>query len=164
MRTILITLFSIALFGVANGQSIERQVIGSAGVAVISSDVILDMTIGESVTTSKLNPSVSLSQGFQQGFTGEVSASIELLDLNTSISVFPNPAISYLNIRSDLNKQGISMLNYDIISAQGQIVSKGEINASTATIDINNFASGGYVLKLYDRQTGFVRNIRFVKF
>ncbi|MDH7447655.1 hemagglutinin protein [Aquimarina sp. 2201CG14-23] len=67
-RTFTLMLLMILLVVVnATSQSIERQVIGSAGTTLSNATVTLDFTIGEPVITTITNGTAIVSQGFHQG-------------------------------------------------------------------------------------------------
>jgi len=59
------------------------------------------------------------------------------------VSIFPNPALNNLTIRN-INS---SISNYSIITVQGKILAKGQLN-NTNSIDINFLTKGLYFIKL----------------
>jgi hypothetical protein len=65
----------------------------------------------------------------------------------TGITVFPNPAISTINFRSDgIERNG----RYQIIDFTGRTIQKGDFQESSGTnqINIQQLSPGGYILSL----------------
>lgn len=84
-----------------------------------------------------------------------VSSTLAVSDVgNKSIQVFPNPVKDVLNVSNvTLNS------NYEIFSAAGQLVSKG--NLGTGKVSVNKLAKGVYFLNVDDH--GTVVKTKFVK-
>ena len=71
-----------------------------------------------------------------------------------AIQIFPNPVKDVLNVSNvTLNS------NYEIFSAAGQLVSKG--NLGTGKVTVNKLAKGVYFLNVDDK--GTVVKTKFVK-
>ncbi|AXG70768.1 hypothetical protein KORDIASMS9_03014 [Kordia sp. SMS9] len=66
MRNILILTFVVFNLYFSDAQTIERQVVGSAGTTFSNASTTVDFTVGEVVTGSISNGTTTLSQGFQQ--------------------------------------------------------------------------------------------------
>lgn len=84
-----------------------------------------------------------------------VSSTLAVSDVNgKSIQIFPNPVKDVLNVSNvTLNS------NYEIFSAAGQLVSKG--NLGTGKVAVNKLAKGVYFLNVDDK--GTVVKTKFVK-
>ncbi len=63
---ITISVFFFTVFCI-NGQSIERQIIGSSGAVFSNTNATVEYTVGETFTTIITDGTTSLSQGFHQG-------------------------------------------------------------------------------------------------
>ncbi len=61
----------------------------------------------------------------------------------TSISVYPNPATDYINIKTESIGD-----TYEIINSIGQVVSSGEISDENMRIDVSDFTSGFYLVRV----------------
>jgi hypothetical protein len=82
---------------------------------------------------------------------------------NARISIFPNPAINYLNIQTKAGQKGRA--DVSISSASGQIVYKKEYtvaNESILYIDVQKLAPGNYFVRLKSPD-GETTNLPFVK-
>ena len=74
----------------------------------------------------------------------------------SNFEIYPNPVKSTLNIHSSEN---ISIKQIQIINVFGQIVHK---TSDIDLVDISNFPSGIYFLKIFDDQNNFY-NVKFIK-
>lgn len=157
-------LLSLLLSAGASAQSLERQVIGSAGGSFSGSTFSADYTTGETVTATVSAGSFILSQGFQQ--PEQPLVSIRESQVDVSYRLYPNPASS--NITLELNSGAPATLELFITSAAGQTVyrSTEELSVSgshTQTISLNALASGVYFLNLSDSRGKLVQSIKFEK-
>lgn len=66
-RLLFITSILLIISFSVKGQSIERQVVGSAGTTLSNTDATLEFTVGETATSIITDGSTTLSQGFQKG-------------------------------------------------------------------------------------------------
>lgn len=98
--------FVFCLFAIqANGQSIERSVIGSSGGGFNNSNINVQWTIGETVVATSSAGSQILSQGFHQYYSNS-SANVSILHGN--IKAYPNPTENVLNLSiENSNETGI---------------------------------------------------------
>jgi hypothetical protein len=96
----------------------------------------------------------------QLDFDGQYSYSnIVALDNDTKIGeilIYPNPATNYLNITN--NKSEVT--NYQIYSVEGKLIHQGEF-MSTHKIDLNQYSSGTYLIKLISRNKVYQQ--KFIK-
>ena len=63
---------------------------------------------------------------------------------NALLEIYPNPIQSSFTIETE----NVNNQNYIIVNTIGQIVSTGQVNSSTNTIDASNWNSGIYLLKI----------------
>lgn len=86
----------------ANAQTIERQVVGTAGTTFSNGNTTVEFTVGETATTTISNGTITLSQGFQQG---SVKLSIVLNPKVFLQGAALNPFTGQENLmRDDLNR------------------------------------------------------------
>lgn len=146
--------FILAIFLVSNlsAQTIERQLIGSAGGSFANATHDLNFSAGEAVIVTETSGSIILTQGFQQDDLGLVG--IKELE-KESISLYPNPVNTTLNIHflDDASKNGeISVLVYD---NQGKLVYQQEENLASGygnivQLDLSFLTNGMYVIHIKD--------------
>ena len=160
---IIIAIICLASISQAKAQSLSRQVIGSAGMAVQNSTAGLSFTVGEVVTASAINSSVHLTQGFQQAEPEDFVGIVQLDNTSVKAVVFPNPTIKELKINSDLAKEGINTLSYQILDLTGKLVLQGTINSNNSKINVDNLAAAAYMLKLSSSNGKFNQVVKFSK-
>ena len=69
------------------------------------------------------------------------------------VKVYPNPAHSFVTVQTTMPIDG----RYALYTQLGQLVAKGTLNGSTNRIELNNLASGMYVLQVQDSQNQTVK-------
>jgi hypothetical protein len=150
----------VVLFGCVQlqGQSLERTVIGSAGIAIQNASGGLSFTVGEVAT----NGSNLLTQGFQQPEVKNNIGVINVQGMNAQAIVFPNPTVDMLNIKSNLPNMGIQNVSYKIVDNYGKTVLQGTIASNGGMIDVVSLASASYVLIL-SSGTEFSQKVRFTR-
>ena len=84
---------------------------------------------------------IDLTQGFQQAYISIVSTENHIAEID--ISVFPNPAVNYLNVNiSDLSK----VKTYAMYDMFGKLLLQQEIISNQFEISFSNLSSGNYLL------------------
>ena len=142
MRTIFLivnVLFTFSFYS----QNLDHFVIGTDGGYAGNNQFSLSYTIGEIVTELGNDPvnNIDLTQGFQQAYISIVSTENHIADID--ISVFPNPAVNYLNVNiSDLSK----VKSYAMYDMSGKLLLQQEIISNQFEVSFSNFSSGNYLL------------------
>ncbi len=70
----------------------------------------------------------------------------ENISLNKAISVFPNPTNSVFNVKLDAATAETMTVN--VYNTIGEIITTATVNGNTADIDMSNYASGIYIVKV----------------
>lgn len=80
-----------------------------------------------------------------------------------SISIYPNPAVDYVEVNLDqLLATNVKLTLYNIIGNQIQIDSE-TIDEHKIRIRVKDFASGYYLIALRDEKTNFRGTYKFLK-
>ena len=126
-----------------HAQNLDHFVIGTDGGYAGNNQFSLSYTIGEIVTelgSDSVN-NIDLTQGFQQAYISIVSTENHIAEID--ISVFPNPAVNYLNVNiSDLSK----VKTYSMYDMFGKLLLQQEIISNQFEISFSNLSSGNYLL------------------
>ena len=142
MRTIFLIVNILFAFSFYS-QNLDHFVIGTDGGYAGNNQFSLSYTIGEIVTelgNDTVN-NIDLTQGFQQAYISIVSTENHIADID--ISVFPNPAVNYLNVNiSDLSK----VKSYAMYDMSGKLLLQQEIISNQFEVSFSNFSSGNYLL------------------
>ena len=99
------------------------------------------------------------SETIEFEFQGEETTLIENTPLfipqELNVSVFPNPAVDYLNVNAELSKDA----EFSIVTTSGNVIKKGKTQGS---INVASLSSGLYVLVVQDysgiKSTKFYKN------
>jgi len=101
--------------------------------------------MGEPISETVTDGNDTLTQGFQQGAYSIVSVSeVDAPDVN--ITVYPNPFVSTLNIKSD----GNDPIRIEAIDLQGNVISDQSFENGQGQMDLGNLPEAIYLLRVYD--------------
>jgi hypothetical protein len=149
----------------ANAQTISHSVVASAGANHTdeASGISISWTLGEPVigTLESGDGTIILTQGFQQGsLAGDVI--VIPIDFSAEITVYPNPATNYVNIKVDGLTSG--SLKLEILDVHGRMRAKHEniTNEHIVTINADHLNSGVYMLRFMSGEKT-VKTVRLMK-
>ena len=126
----------------STAQQITPTVICTAGETFVTPTQSIEFALGEvAVETFQAGGNI-LSQGFLQGAQKGIGINEDLLN-NSNIRVFPNPSNGVLTVRCENAPERILLLDL-----QGKTVYKIEKPGKTATVDIKEFRSGMYLIRI----------------
>jgi hypothetical protein len=87
----------------------------------------------------------------------------EKIDLSKSITVYPNPAIDYVNIKlSTLEASTAKITLYTILGGELQI-DKETVNEHEVRLKVKDLATGYYLIAVRDEQLQFKATYKFLK-
>jgi len=143
MKKIYILLTIMGAYSSVNAQSIERQVIGSAG-GSFSGAVQVDWTVGETVVATATGGSSILTQGFHQ--PQPAASGVKTTEPATGLVAYPNPTGSVINLQWKNAAFTGTLVLYDAI---GRVVWSSSLATSNlTTIDMSQFTPGVYNLQV----------------
>lgn len=129
-------------------QSIRRQCISSYGSSVLTENVLIGQTAGQSFNTEVSINGVTIAQGFQQpvGFT--LKEVVQPAFKNLEVMVYPNPASRSITITSE---QEIDQTFIRVTDISGKQVMVEKVpNLVSHTIDCASWVNGVYLITIYD--------------
>ncbi len=127
-------------------QSVSPNLIATSGTSFNDGTSQLDWTMGEPVTVTFAVGSDMLTQGFQQ--PNLLATSINNVETDYSVLVFPNPSIDFIQLQFHNLKQ---ILTIDLFSSDGKLLQSKEVNTvSELQIDMSKYAAGTYLLSVKD--------------
>jgi hypothetical protein len=135
----------IALPVVGFAQSVEQNVIASAGEHFENGSVQLSWTLGEVMIDTYDNGNNILTQGFHQTELTVTAIEENLADIR--MSLYPNPTSEYLNIELGNNEKDINLQLYDM---SGRLIHKDVINAyqNKYVLPMHAVATGKYLVQM----------------
>ncbi|HXH17852.1 MAG TPA: T9SS type A sorting domain-containing protein [Chitinophagales bacterium] len=136
---------SLLTAGISNAQTLERQVVASAGDYYAAPTFSLSWTLGEPVVETVDNAYMMLTQGFQQGEL-KVTAVKEPLAELFDISVFPNPTSDVLNIA--INSDKAEIISVQLYSMTGERLISEKTQQKNFQLNLADLASASYLLSL----------------
>lgn len=151
MRHISLTL-AVLLTG---GPLKAQQVFSAGGAEHVQADRSIAFTVGEPVTITVSSPSATLTQGFQQPWADIHTGVAE--EATEGIRVYPNPTRHVLYVDHPAHADGD---RYELLDASGARVLEGPIIGSLTELDMERFASGGYVLWLHEAERPAIRSFK----
>lgn len=161
-KTIVCIIALLPMLAIA--QSLERQVIGSAGDYSTGAGISLSSTVGEAVIETATSGSIILTQGFQQPDGDPVG--IEIPETGLSITAFPNPTggaivIEFESLQSEyVYLTVVNMLGQQVINPLSHHATEGK---TYLEIDLTKQAAANYFLKLSNKEADWVKTIQIQK-
>lgn len=137
--------------------SAERQVIGSTGNLANSGAIIAFSNVGEAIIPTFTQPSLVVTQGFEQTDTTMTPEGIKPVDASAlNISIYPNPNNGKFQVyclsagTASPNNQVSNIEIYNLLGKK--VYSVSNINQQTLNnktdIDVSAFPSGMYVVQI----------------
>ena len=117
-------------------------------------------SVGQIVYTTHTGSTGSVAQGVQQAY--EIfSIGINETELNSSLSLFPNPIVDNLTLQiSDFNKEKLSYILFD---TQGKLLSNGQVTAQQTQINTSSLLPATYFIKVLNQENKQVQLFKIIK-
>ena len=117
-------------------------------------------SVGQVVYTSNNSPSGTVSQGVQQAYEIFLIG-INETELNSSLSVFPNPILDNLTLQiSDFNKEKLSYLLFD---TEGKLLTNGQVIEKQTQINTASLPPATYFIKVLNQENKQVESFKIIK-
>ena len=151
---LLVTGFLSASFAQAQQSS------NAAGGDATGSGGSVAYSIGQVVYTANTSPSGTVSQGVQQAYEIFLIG-INETELNSSLSVFPNPILDNLTLQiSDYYNEKLSFHLYDL---QGKSLNKEQIIAEQTQINTSSLPPATYFIEVLNQENKQVQSFKIIK-
>ncbi len=76
----------------------------------------------------------------------------------TTLSIYPNPATSVVNITANENLAGFNLQMYDVV---GRLVVSQVLEGSNNAINVARLSNGTYIIRITDKENGVVAQSKF---
>lgn len=149
----------------SHAQTIERQVIGGSGGTYSSTAIQADYTVGEALTTTLLQGSFLLTQGFQQQISGEATG-IVTPNIKVGYSLYPNPAEKSITLELNSDAQGEVLISIVNVLGQQLYIQNKPVSIYPnykQTFSIAHFAAGSYFINIFNMDGGLLHALKFIK-
>ncbi len=140
----LLLLWGVLLPRMVKAQTIDRQIVATAGQTLANSGFTLGFTLGEPVVQTFENGQ-TLTQGFQQVWL--VATPVKDLEgEDWAVQVFPNPTIGLLHIQAE------ESMNAQLFDASGRQVLAADLEPGKGELSLGALPEGIYFLQLHNAQ------------
>lgn len=158
MKKLLLLLF-IGIVGIGNAQTIESVTFS----AVASSDDNFQPVMGTpyGASLSGAGGSLEVSASYGESNYEESSLSAEELSIQSNIRVFPNPTTYMVNVDLSQLTQGEYQLY--LVDLQGKVVYHQTTTQKSIELDMRNYSTGSYVLKVQTKETQQIDTFQIIK-
>ena len=138
----------------------SQQSSNAAGGDATGSGGSVAYSVGQIVYTTHTGSTGSVAQGVQQAY--EIfSIGINETELNSSLSLFPNPIVDNLTLQiSDYNNEKLS---YQLFDMQGKLLSKGQIIAQQTQIKTASLPPATYFIEVLNQENKQVQSFKIIK-
>lgn len=144
----------------AYGQQISPDVIvSSGGNFTASSGISLSFSIGECITETFSSPSVTLTQGFQQGYYEVIPLAVNT-SFQVDMKVYPLPTTDYITVELGELKDDYHAEIYDI---NGCVVLVEDLTSESTNLNLMDFVTGTYILVITDDKKNTLKSMQIIK-
>ena len=135
-----------------------QQAVLTAGGDANGSGGSTSYSIGQMVYLTKTGPNTSIAEGMQQPYEISISLGVDKTTIQLDMSVYPNPATSFLTLKVE----EIKGLSYQLYDEPGRIIKKEKIRENTTRINMDKLASATYFLSVQN-QNGTLKIFKIIK-
>ncbi len=150
-RTLLLLPIILAL------PSAAQEVVGSGGGYHSDTGVAISYTIGEAMISTVSTGGTTLTQGFQQPWAAITTYNDEPAPQEGAITVYPNPVRHVLHVAMEGMPDGHRYVLHD---AAGRQITDGNIASTITDINMETYASGGYILRILGPKNNTARSFK----
>jgi hypothetical protein len=120
----------------------------------------ISYSIGQVADKTQTGTTGTITQGVQQPFEIVTLSGSEFENIRLEVVVFPNPTISTVTLKiSDFTLEN---LNYQLYDIQGKLLFDGKISSGETVLDMENYTSGAYVLRI-NSKTKSLKTFKIIK-
>lgn len=141
----------------ATSQTASFELVSSSGESFNNATCQLDWSIGESITATHSAEDYIITQGFHQD--DYVITTVEDLQTDINISVFPNPATDFITINLEASLIPSSVLLSD---TNGKAILQRKIFDAESKLDFSSYTQGVYFLSI-KRENKVIKTFKIIK-
>ena len=153
-------LFTVIAIIIFNASAQAQQSSNAAGGDATGIGGSVAYSVGQVVYTANNSPSGTVSQGVQQAYEIFLIG-INETELNSSLSVFPNPILDNLTLQiSDYYNEKLSFHLYDL---QGKSLNKEQIITEQTQINTSSLPPATYFIEVLNQENKHVQSFKIIK-
>ena len=158
MKKLLLLLF-IGIVGMGTAQTIENVTFSSAASSDDNFQPVMGTPYGASL--SGAGGSLEVSASYGESNYEESSLSAEELSIQSNIRVFPNPTTYMVNV--DLSQLSQGEYQLYLVDLQGKVIYQQTTTEKSIELDMRNYSTGSYVLKVQTKGTQQIDTFQIIK-
>lgn len=140
-------LFIIVFFIILEETRAQQDFVASGGDTFYSSDGTFSYSLGQiSNLEIKGNEGIIISNGVQHAYEIYIEEIKIPITVNFNAIAYPNPTNSEITIK--ILEKNSENLTYHLYDSKGIFITKGKIDNDQATLQLGQYASGVYMLKV----------------
>jgi hypothetical protein len=155
-KNVVLIIGLITLSFCTQGQSVDLSLVSSTAGKLISDGLKLDFSLGEIAIESFRTQDLFLTQGFLQPEKA-VQISIKESTKVISFDLYPNPAVSTVNVEMDL-EQWLTFggdIQMELLDVNGRLIQYSSISQPIVKIDLDHIMSGVYYVVISSNRFSF---------
>jgi hypothetical protein len=140
-------LSTILLLGYGLTSLYAQESVNSTGGNASGSSGSASYSVGQIVYTTRTGTNGSVAEGVQQPYEISVVTGVEKAkEINLSVTVYPNPATDYLQLKIESEK--LKDLSFQLWDINGKLLQSGKITGNQTSIVMGNLVPATYVVKV----------------
>ena len=152
------TLFTVLVSCITMSCVFAQSNIVTGGGNAASSTGSVSYSIGQIDFQYSSTADYSVSEGVQQTYSFDTALSINDIQYDFQLSIWPNPSADEMNIEFTTSYE--SPLSLTVTDVNGAVVAKRSVTQGQYNFDVNTWASGTYYISLSDgEEVGIIKPI-----
>lgn len=154
------TYFYLLLVGFFIQNSQAQKSLVTSGGDVTGTSGTVSYSVGQTIYTNATGIGGGITQGVQQPFEIVTLGTDNFPEITLSISVYPNPTTSIINLKiDDFNIENLQFYLFDVTGKQLQ---SQKITNTETSIEMKNLPQAVYLLNVQNKNT-IIKNFRIIK-
>jgi len=154
-----VKLSALILLAGLTGLQAQEAVTTTGGNASGSGGTV-SYTIGQIDYTTNTGTGGTVTQGVQQPYEFFILGIDDKKDISVKLSVYPNPAVSTVNLRID--NQNLENLSFQLYDVNQKLILNQKVSSTETSIPMEKLASATYFLKVSDNKK-VVKTFKIIK-
>ena len=155
-----VTLIALFLLGFGLTELQAQEAVTAAGGDATGSGGTVSYTIGQIDYTTNTGTGGTVTQGVQQPYEFFILGIDDKKDISVKLSVYPNPAVSTVNLRID--NQNLENLSFQLYDVNQKLILNQKVSNTETSIPMEKLASATYFLKVSDNKK-VVKTFKIIK-
>ena len=159
MKNLRKVLIAFCLFGYGTAIQAQEAVTAAGGDATGSGGSV-SYSIGQIDYITNTGTGGTVIQGVQQPYEFFIVGIDDKKDISVELSVYPNPAVSTVNLRID--NQNLENISFQLYDMNEKLILNKKVSGNVTSIQMEKLASVTYFLKVLDNKK-VVKTFKIIK-